>query len=101
MEILVIAFGALCVGAVLGGLLARLASPRAAMICGLVLLVAAAVSLAVGSQQQGWDGMGYTIVGVLVLAPMALASAAVGLLAWFGLRRRRGGPNGSTDPEQR
>ena len=101
MEILVIAFGALCVGAVLGGLLARLVSPRAAMIAGLAVAVAAVVSLVIGSGQQGWDGLGYTIVALLVLAPMALASGAVGLLAWFGLRRRRGAPNAPTDPEQR
>ncbi|MCW1404362.1 hypothetical protein [Pararhodobacter zhoushanensis] len=101
MEILVLGFGALCCGGILGGLLARFASPRAAMIGGLVLAVAAAVSLVIGSGLQGWDGMGYTIVGALLLAPMALAATAVGALAWFGRRRARAAARRATDPERR
>ena len=48
MEAFAIAFGALVIGVVLGGSLARLASPRVAMIVALALIVLAAVLLVLG-----------------------------------------------------
>tara|TARA_R110002124_G_scaffold65539_3_gene179204 strand:- start:493 stop:759 length:267 start_codon:yes stop_codon:yes gene_type:complete len=88
MEAFAIAFGALVIGVVLGGSLARLASPRVAMIVALALIVLAAVLLVPGRLGQGWDALGYGILALLVVAPMGVSAGLVRLLAWWGLRRR-------------
>ena len=88
MEAFAIAFGALVIGVVLGGSLARLASPRVAMIVALALIALAAVLLVLGQLGQGWDALGYGILALLVVAPMGVSAGLVGLLAWWGLRRR-------------
>ena len=89
MEIPVIVLGAIVIGVVVGGLLARLFSARVPMILALALLVVAAALLMMGRQMQGWDGLGYTISAILVAVPMAAGCGLVGLIAWYVPRRSR------------
>ncbi|WP_116599696.1 hypothetical protein [Primorskyibacter marinus] len=40
-----------------------------------------------GRQQVGWDGIGYTIFAVLMMAPAVIGTALGALIAWWRFRR--------------
>jgi len=86
MEIMAIAFGALVIGVVLGGVLSRVVSPRAAMFAGLLLLGLAGVLL-LGRQAFGLGDIGTSIVSLLFLLPAGGGSTLVGLVAHRASRR--------------
>lgn len=88
MEVLVIVFGALVIGVVLGGLLARVFSPRVAMICGLILVVLAVVLLVIGERIQGYEGLGYSIPALVAVLPSAVGCGLTGLVAWYFRRSK-------------
>ncbi|WP_323037332.1 hypothetical protein [Pararhodobacter sp.] len=83
MEIVVLVFGALVIGVVFGGIVARVFAPRVAMISGGILVGLAGFLLVVGARKQGFDGLGYSITALIFVFPAALGSGVVGLVAWY------------------
>lgn len=90
MELLVVAFGALVIGVVIGGIVARVFSPRAALGVSVVLFVLAGVLWLIGANMNGWDGLAYLLPGLLGAAPAGLGAGVVGLIAFYGQRRGSG-----------
>lgn len=88
MEVVVLVLCALIIGVVVGGLLARVVSPRVAMICGLILAVLAGVLLVIGARKQGFDGLGYSISALVFVLPAAVGSGVTGFIAWYFGRRK-------------
>ena len=87
-RVLLVAAIALGLGLAAGWLLARFWRPGAAW--GLVALLAVAVVALIlaGRQAQGFGGMGYVIVAVVMLSPVALGAAlGAALGGWLGGRR--------------
>lgn len=89
MEVLSIVIICLVIGVVVGGILARVFSPKVALYGALLVIGAAAVLLAMGAQRQGWEGLGFVITALVFCAPLAVGMGLVGLLALYGMRRRR------------
>ena len=88
MELLPIIAGSLLVGALLGFVLGRTTGGKAPTVAALLALAAAGVLMLMGRAAQGWNGMGYAIVALLLAAPVAVGAALGG---WLGaaLRARR------------
>lgn len=88
MELLPFILGALVIGAFLGFVLGRTTGGRAPAVVAVLAALAAVGLMLKGRAEQGWDGMGYAIVSMLVAAPVALGVALGG---WLGaaLRARR------------
>jgi len=88
MEAFAIGFGALILGGVLGGVLARVISPRAALFLSLGLLGVFVILMVRRQLSEGWDAIGYFVLAVFYVAPACVGSGLVGLLAMWGSRRR-------------
>lgn len=46
-------------------------------------------ALITGRQYQGWDGIGYAIFAILMVAPAVLGVTVGGLIGWLRARRAR------------
>ncbi len=81
-------------GLVLGGVLGRYASGRAAGALTGALAVIGAVLFVMARSTQGWDAIGYFILAAIFVVPAALGAALGG---WIGARwRRRAAASGQT-----
>jgi len=87
MELFVLAVGSVLIGTVIGGIVSRLASIKAAFLTALGLFVVAAVLAILGEQTPGWDGLGYSIVATILVTPLAVGTLLVALIALVFSRR--------------
>ena len=78
---------AILLAALLGYVLGHAGRYRMVLLAALAGVVGIGLCIMAGRQHQGWDGIGYTIMALLVLAP-AIGGLLLGtLMGW--LRRRR------------
>lgn len=56
----------------------------------LIGVVAIYWAISQGQQEQGWDGIGYAIFAVLMVAPAMLGLVIGGLIGWVQRRRAQG-----------
>ncbi len=85
--ILNVAVVALAVGGAVGWAIGRWAGGRPVFWLVVAGLLAAAAMLLMAQQGSAYDGIGYVIGAVVLVAPAALGAALGG---WIGARQRRG-----------
>ncbi|PVH29909.1 hypothetical protein [Pararhodobacter oceanensis] len=88
MIVLSIVLVTLPIGVVLGGILVRVISAKAALWGAVLLLIVAAALWGYGATLEEMDALDYTMPALILFLPIGLGMALVALLAIWGQRRR-------------